>query len=169
MKLLSLSLLFSLGLLLPSYADLAQKTAQGYTVGDKTWPSWKALQDASNAGDAYATYTLAWAYDEGKGVKEDDAKANELYKKAMTELIKQAKKGELTAILLLADSYDEGNGVSKDKKLAIQWYEKAAEKGSAYALHQLGEFYKDGKGVPKDPTKAKELFQQAKEKGYVDR
>ena len=54
-----------------------------------------------------------------------------------------------------AEGYDKGiNGYSVDKKLALQWYEKAAEEGDTDAIHEAGFRYYNGVGCSKNPEKA---------------
>src|SRR5690606_40942624 len=64
--------------------------------------------------------------------------------------------------------YKNGNGVAKDYKKAVEWYQKAAEKGNADAQFNLGVMYKNGNGVAKDYKKAVEWYQKAAEKGNAN-
>ena len=110
-------------------ADFAKRVNGVYTLGSSTWQTMSELSAAAEKGDAKAMYTLAWAYDEGAGVKESDKKANKWYKKSAEGLITLANSGDIDAMLALGELYDEGDGVAKDKKKSFEWYKKAADKG----------------------------------------
>ena len=47
-----------------------------------------------------------------------------------------------------------GTGVTKNYKYALDWFELAAENGSADAMFYIGEIHKNGKGVMKNINKA---------------
>ena len=51
----------------------------------------------------------------------------------------------------------------KDYEKAMQWYNKAAEKGHPIAICNIGNMYAHGKGVEKDYEKAAQLLRQAAE------
>ena len=74
-------------------------------------------------------------YANGKGIKKDEAKAFEWYKKS-------AEQGNSDAQLNLGNCYMNGRGVEKDEVKAFEWYQKAAEKRNSYAQCNLGIWYK---------------------------
>ena len=47
--------------------------------------------------------------------------------------------------------YEKGQGVSQDYKKAIEWYQKAADKGNASGMKNIGDLYYDGQGVSRLP------------------
>ena len=61
-------------------------------------------------------------YDEGRGVRQDYAKAVQWYRKA-------AGQGNAVAQYNLGLMYEEGQGVSKNRKVAKEWYKKACANG----------------------------------------
>lgn len=146
---------------LTAQADLATMTAEGYRLGQVAWADLDALTTAANGGDAKAMYVLAWAYDEGVGVKENDKTADNWYKKSAEGLVNLANTGDVDAILALGDMHEEGDGVVKDEKKAADFFQKAANASSAEGLYRLAECYADGDGVPRDIGKAKELYKKA--------
>lgn len=166
-KLLYCSLLAGAALITSSYADVVQKTAKGYGVGNIAWENIEVLTTAAKSGDPVAMYVLGWAYDDGNGVVEDDAIAEEWYAKSAREVQKKAEAGDVNAMLVVAEMYDEGNGLPKNKKKSAEWYQKAADKGNVVAIYELAECYDDGDGVPQDTAKAQELYKAAAAKGHV--
>ncbi|KAL0094525.1 hypothetical protein J3Q64DRAFT_1714719 [Phycomyces blakesleeanus] len=54
------------------------------------------------------------------------------------------------------------------KKLALEWYTKAANKCNPMACHKLGFFYENGIGCKQDIKRAIEYYEQAYEQGYPD-
>jgi len=73
---------------------------------------------------------IADKYSYGVGVRPDQYKALEFYKKA-------AKQGDLNAMLRLSDYYEQGIFVKKDHKKALKILKKAADAGSLEAEWQL--------------------------------
>ena len=65
----------------------------------------------------------------------------------------------------MARAYDYGLGVEQDAKEAVQWYQKAAQAGSAPAMCDLGVCYERGEGVEQNLEKAVELNRRAAERG----
>ena len=57
-------------------------------------------------------------------------------------------------------------GAEKNDSLAVEWYLKAAEHGSAAAQNNLGSCYVNGCGVAKDYAEAVKWFHKAAEQGY---
>ena len=166
MKIQSLSTLTFALLASTAFGEFAEFTDNVYKVGDKQWVGIEQLQQSSAQGDALAQYTYAWALDEGKGINENDARAQTLFAQSIAGLKKLADEGNADAMAALGDIYEEGDGIAKDKKQAVEWFSKAVEKGHAYAMYSLAELYKDGEGVAKSITKAKELYSAAAQKGY---
>lgn len=150
-----------------SFADVATKDAKGYSLGDLKWETITTLTEAATKGDPLAMYVLAWAYDEGNGIEENESIAEDWYEKATPGVQKKAESGDVNAMVILGEMYDEGNGVAKSKKKSAQWYQKAADKGNVIAIYELAECYDDGDGVPKDKAKAQELYKAAAAKGHA--
>lgn len=57
--------------------------------------------------------------------------------------------------------------VPQDYKRAADWFEKAAEQGSAEDQYRLGLLYYKGQGVPQDYKKAADWFEKAAAQGWV--
>ena len=114
----------------------------------------------AKAGDVAAMFNLGVAYDNGKGVIEDDKKAAKWYRKA-------AVLGNATAMYKLGLMYAFGKGVIEDDKKAVKWYRKAADVGHAKAMVNLGLMYAFGKGVIENDKEAVKWYQKAADVGYV--
>ena len=61
-------------------------------------------------------------YDEGQGVRQDDAEAFKWYRQAAAQGFAQAQ-------VLLGMMYEDGHGVRQDLALAQEWYGKACQNG----------------------------------------
>ena len=72
-------------------------------------------------------YSLGHSYRYGLGVAKDDAKAVELYTKAVALGRAQRCDGSL------GHSYRYGIGVANDDAKAVEWFIKAAEAGNSLA------------------------------------
>ena len=70
-----------------------------------------------------------------------------------------------SAMNKLGECYQYGYGVEQDYQQAINWYQKAAEKGNGWAQDMLGSFYEYGKGVDKDVNLALSWYQKAADNG----
>ena len=109
-------------------------------------------------GNSDAMCKLACCYKQGKGVKQSDEKAFELYQQA-------AEKGNIDAMCKVAKCYECGDGVEWDIVKAFEWYEVAAKAGNAEAICNLAYCYRYGRGVKADRDKGIELFQKAAAQG----
>ncbi|KAI8901861.1 hypothetical protein BC833DRAFT_575814 [Globomyces pollinis-pini] len=88
-------------------------------------------RQASEAGYGPSQNNLALCYEFGMGVEEDMDTALQLYTTAATN-------GDLSAQFNLAQFYDFGNQTSVSHlKIAIKWYEVAAQKGHQESFERL--------------------------------
>ena len=119
-----------------------------------------ALYFIENAqkGDENALISLAIAYYEGNGIKQDYKRAIECYKKA-------AGFGHEIAQCDLAYMYKMGQGTPKDMKQAVYWYTKSAELGFGDAQLELGVLYHNGDGVKQDFEKSLYWYKKAADQG----
>lgn len=79
-----------------------------------------------------------------------------------------AAAGDANAQYELGLRYAEGRGgAPRDPKAAFQWFEKAANKGSAPAQYRLGSIYEKGMGVERDYGRALSWYRRAAEAGNV--
>ena len=94
----------------------------------------KLIKLRSELGDPSDYLKLAWLYENGTGVSQNDSEALEWYRKA-------AEKGNADAQIELGKRYFEGRGVSTNEDEAVKWYTKAAENGNTDAQLVLGDRY----------------------------
>ena len=73
-------------------------------------------------GNAKAQFNLGLMYDNGKGVKQDDAEAVKWYRKA-------AEQSDASAQFNLGVSYYKGKGVKRNPSKAKEWFRKACING----------------------------------------
>lgn len=123
--------------------------------------AFKLYQKAAEQGHVKAIHSLAWCYNDGKGVKEDKAEAVKWWRKA-------AEQGYANSQCSLGYSYNEGRGIEKDYKEAVKWYQKAAEQGHNGAQNNLGTMYEFGQGVFQDKKEALRWYLSAVENGNDD-
>lgn len=105
-------------------------------------------------GDADAMFNLAQAYKWGKGVKQDMAKAEELYGRAATL-------GHLQA----SDNYGLFLFQRGERLKALPYIRAAADRGDPRAQYLLGLAHYNGENVPRDPVRAYALVSLAQQQG----
>jgi TPR repeat protein len=144
----------ALALVLALSPTMLTQTAQT----QDTQPDISKLHAMAEGGDASAQLTLGLAYQNGRGVQEDDALAAEWYRKA-------AEAGNAEAQNDLAVMYMNGWGVEKDKAEAARWYRLAVKQKNAHAMFNLGAAYYNGDGVGIDDARAYAWFLLAQDNG----
>ena len=83
-------------------------------------PDFKETLQAAEQGNAQAQFNLGVMYDQGQGVRQDDAQAAQWFRKAVEQGVAEAQYN-------LGVMYANGKGVHQDYAQAVQWYRKAAE------------------------------------------
>jgi hypothetical protein len=146
-----------------------------------------AIKELVEEGDAFSTFLLASAYDEGLGLKQDLDRSNELYVKAMEygmetainnfglqnffgkgvprddvkafELFQKASSlHEASAMFNLAYMYQHGIGTDPDMRKAVRWLRKGALTGEVRCMNNLSYCYLNGVGMPEDEAMAERWF-----------
>ena len=124
------------------------------------------FEKAAAQEDAESQYQLGEMYYCGEGVKQDYAKAFDLFMKLFEQ------KGEwcLDAASMLGNMYYYGNYVEQDYKKAFDWYEKAADDGDGdvFAVYMVGYMYYHGEGVKQNYEKAFEWLTKENMKDWDD-
>lgn len=121
-------------------------------------PPISELAQHAESGDAQAQFELGRAYEDGKGVAQDDEQAVQLFRKS-------ADQGNARAQNALGVMYALGRGVQRDKEEAVRWYKKAAKQGLAEALYNVAISYYNGEGVGEDISAAYAWMMLAQSKG----
>lgn len=103
-------------------------------------PGIQSLTARAKAGDAAAQFELGRDYEDGKGVRQDDAKAVEWFRKA-------AEQGNPQAQNSLGLMYADGRGVKRNKHEAVHWYRMAADSGLPEGFYNLAISYFNAEGV----------------------
>ena len=117
-----------------------------------------AVKAKADTGDATAQVELGEAYEDGKGVRQDERFAAVLYRKA-------ADQGNATAQNHLGPMYLAGGGVERNKADAVKWFRQAAKQKHPKAMFNLGAAYFNGDGVAIDDSAALAWFSLAQEAG----
>jgi TPR repeat protein len=112
----------------------------------------------AESGDAQAQFEMGRAYEDGKGVPQDDDRAVEWFRKSAEQENAQAQNS-------LGAMYAEGRGVQREKEEAVRWYRKAAKRGLPEALYNIAIAYYNGEGVGGDINHAYTWMMAAARKG----
>lgn len=78
-----------------------------------------------------------------------------------------AANGDAAAQFELASRYADGRDIARDSKLAVLWFEKAAQQGLAPAQYRLGTLYEKGIGIERNETVALDWYRRAADAGNV--
>jgi uncharacterized protein len=116
------------------------------------------LEGLAEKGEPSAQLALGLAYQNGRGVPQNDAVAVGWYRKA-------AEAGNSEAQNDLGVMYMNGWGVNKDKQEAVRRYHIAAKQKNAHAMFNLGAAYYNGDGVGIDDVRAFAWFLLAQDRG----
>ena len=119
------------------------------------------LKDEAKAGDSVAQRNLANAYEQGKGVNQDDVQAATWYRRA-------ADQGDSPAMNSLGVLYKYGRGVERSDEQEVRYYRMAAKLGNAEAMFNLGTCYFEGNGVGVDDTRSSAWFFLSQQAGYAN-
>ena len=92
--------------------------------------------------------------------------SNSTNRETYNELItKESKTHEDTIQYKIGEYLEKGIGIEKNSKRAVEWYQKAVEKGNEKAIIALAHCYEEGIGIQKDLKKAYHLLN---DKSYND-
>lgn len=134
------------------------------------------LKEASDAGYWQAQWALAVLYQSGFGKIKGDKTESDKYWKIMAAQTDPDVQRKIGNLYLVWDKryYTTGKNKYQGKdldfdgtnKVALEWYEKAAEKENRYALNALGAMYRDGVGTYKDDQKSLDYFKRSAIAGH---
>ncbi len=143
--------------------NIALMYANGKGVGRDTAQAVTWFRRAAEEGDASAQYNLALMYERGEGVPLD-------YKEAVRWLSLAADQNLVPAILDLAEISlrPPTSTRTADVGRAVQYYEKAANLGSAIAQATLGTIFTKGLLGKVDYEQAVKWYRKSAEQGEPD-
>lgn len=118
----------------------------------------RLLEALAERGDPSAALRLARAYDSGRGVPLDPARAERLYRLA-------AAAGEVDALYNLGVFHERARGGERDVRQAMRWFRRAADQRDPQAQLNLGLLFYRGDGVPGDHVQARAWFELAADNG----
>ncbi|KAJ3035833.1 hypothetical protein HDV00_003368 [Rhizophlyctis rosea] len=145
----------------------------GVGVEKDTHRGVKLIQQAADRGDGVAMCSLAFGYRNGSGLIKDPEKGGALFQQAMEVLESTASEGDLEDMQALGHCYRfGGDGTDVAKLKAVEWYQKAANRGSVDGMIALGDWLcfawcpYEGRGM--DVVKGVEWYQQAAKLGFTN-
>ena len=124
--------------------------------GDDYKESVKWAEKAVEQGDGEGCFTLALAYEHGRGVRKNMKKAAELYQKG-------ADLGHPRCMNSLGAFYINGTQVPKYEMKGFEWIQKSAKLGDAEGMANLGRCYQFGTGTTDSMSKAIEWYEKSLE------
>ncbi len=108
----------------------------------------KYIRESANQGQPAAQYRLAKLYEAGIGVAADPDMARQLTERA-------ARSGNRIAMHDLGLYYAEGRGgVERNMQTALNWFEKAAERGVVDSQYNLGVLFESSPEIARDAVSA---------------
>lgn len=123
------------------------------------------LTPLAKNGDAVAQLRLGMLNYYGRGMKENEPAAMELWEKSATQ-------GNTEAMFQLGKAYTFGSQLAKSSAdpdvEAAKWYYKAASSGHAEAQFSLGLMFLVGKGVVEDRAEALRWIRLAADQGQPE-
>ena len=119
------------------------------------WMSLPAAEDrvsreAVEALEAYAAYKMAQ------------------FPEAYRRFLLLAQKDNVQGMLNVANMLQAGQGVARDPAAALDWYRRAAERGSEIGMFYTGLAYLHGRGTEVDRAEAANWLRRAAEAGFTE-
>jgi len=119
------------------------------------------FKEAADMGPAKSKHNLAYLYERGLGVEQDDAKSFSLYLCA-------AEDGYVPSMVNVGYCYAQGRGTPRNEAKSFYWMTKAAKNQDREALYNVARYYNEGIGVWKNVAVAKAVLQHLSDCGYED-
>jgi hypothetical protein len=114
-----------------------------------------------DAGIARGCSDLAYLYNQGKGVAQDDIRAGVL-------AIKACNAGDGYGCDSIGEIYEKGIGVTADYSSAVEFFTKACNERNSNGCYNLGQMYDSGEGVIKDSSQAAAYYSKACNAGSAE-
>jgi TPR repeat protein len=123
--------------------------------------SFKLYQRMATSNVVEAFGNLAYAYENGLGVKKSEKKGS-IWRK------KDCECGDAEKQFSYANRLYYGFGAKKNKREAFKWYYEAGKKNFSKAYSILGQCFHFGEGTKRNPEKAITWYEKAAENGETD-
>jgi len=129
------------------------------------------IRRASDSGSVMGKYLLAFLYETGYGVGKDLEEAKKLYKenadKNFNGISVYNTYPYTESAVRLGILYSGQDASDDEKKECMQYFNKAAQKGSAEGSYYCGAVLQSGVGTDKDYNEAVKYYSKSAEKGYA--
>lgn len=133
-------------------------TGRGFPQNDTLAFNW--CEKAAHQGQPYGMYSLAVAYQFGRGTRSDIGQAIASY-------IAASKLGLPEAAVQLGEIYRLGqNGIRIDYPEALKWYRIGADAGNADGQFLMGLMYQEARGVSQNDAQAAYWYQKAAQQNH---
>lgn len=123
---------------------LGELYANGYGVRRDYARSLEHAKKSAALGFEMANYRLGLLYEDGLSVRKDAKRSTQCYEKSLASMQERATNGEPEAQANLSDLYGRGKTVTQNTQLALDWLQKAVDKGFAMAKVKMGDTYYNG-------------------------
>lgn len=135
--------------------DCMESYARSLAEAGELRQAFRMWKKAAAAGSEDGEFKIAYCYDVGEGVRQNQVKANALYR-AILE-----KRESDAAAYNLGYNYLYGCGTEENNEQAFRYLSMAAQQGSKNALLYLGRCYRNGWGTEPNIREAIRLMEQA--------
>lgn len=133
-------------------------TGQGFAQNDTLAFQW--CEKAALQGQPFGMYSLAVAYQFGRGTRSDIGQAIAAYTAA-------SKLGMPEAAIQLGEIYRLGqNGIRVDYPEAMKWYRIGADAGNADGQFLMGLMYQEARGVQQNYPQAAHWYQKGAQQNH---
>lgn len=95
------------------------------------------FRKSAGQGNIIAATTLGTLYQYGYGVKKDEDRAQEYFRKMIEPVRRAAEGGDADSQCMLGLFYENGFGVEKNEEEAIRWYQRSSGQDSREAANAL--------------------------------
>ena len=131
--------------------DIVAENELGYALEGNSAESW--LKKAAESGYWFAALTLADAYRDGEGIRQDMELAIGWYK----QIYQLHGDHAGTVAFRIGDIYEE----QKNDVQAFEWYKKGAVVGEGASMYRVALCYKNGNGTDEDQREAIKWLEEA--------
>lgn len=129
-------------------AERANLRALDFLKHEDPYSALPFLNQAANLGNAESQYNLAYLYQKGLAVEQNDSIAHLWY-------LKSAEQGFISAQFKVAYNYSSGRGVEKDPEEAFYWSRECALLKDPECISHVVACFNEGFGVEPNADSAK--------------